>query len=57
MMHDEKNVLADDELVVARDLLRKSKHACLYILSEHRRKFKVLRHIKSFLCYPKGVRQ
>ena len=52
MMHDENDVLAVDELVVVRDLLRKSKHAC-----QHRRKFKVLSRIKSFLCYPKGVGQ
>ena len=31
MIHDENNVLTDDELVVVRDFLRKSKHACLYI--------------------------
>ena len=30
MIHDENNVLMDDELVVIRDFLRKSKHACLY---------------------------
>ena len=29
MIHDENNVLTDDELVVVRDLLRNSKHACL----------------------------
>ena len=28
---DENDVLTDDELVVARDFLKKSKHACLYI--------------------------
>ena len=31
LIHDENNVMTDVELVVVRDLLRKSKHACLYI--------------------------
>ena len=31
MIHDENDVLTDDELVVVRGILRKSKHACLYI--------------------------
>ena len=30
MIHDENDVLTDDELVVVRGILRKSKHACLY---------------------------
>ena len=30
-IHDENDVLTDDELVVARDFLKKSKYACLYI--------------------------
>ena len=30
MIHDENDVLTDDELVVARNFLKKSKHACLY---------------------------
>ena len=45
MIHDENNVLTDVELVVVRDLLRKSKHACLYIRNEHPRGFKLLNHI------------
>ena len=50
MIHDENNVLTDDELVVVRDVLRKSKHACLYIRNEHPCKFKVLGiHIKNIL--------
>ena len=50
MIHDENNVLTDDELVVVSDVLRKSKHACLYIRNEHPRKFKVLGiHIKNIL--------
>ena len=56
VIHDENNVLKDDELVVVRYFLRKSKHACLYIRNEHPHKFKVLGvHIKNILCYPKGV--
>ena len=31
MIHDENNVLADDELVIVRDFLRTSKNGCLYI--------------------------
>ena len=31
MIHDQNDVLTDDELVVARNFLKKSKHACLYI--------------------------
>ena len=39
MIHDENNVLTDDELVVVRDLLKKSKHVCLYIQNEYPRGF------------------
>ena len=42
MIHDENNVLTDDELVVVRDFLKKLKYACLYIRNEHPRRFKVL---------------
>ena len=42
MIHDENNVLTDDELVVIRDFLKKSKHVCLYIRNEHPGGFKVL---------------
>ena len=31
MIHNENRLLTDDELVVVRDFLKKSKHACLYI--------------------------
>ena len=56
MIHDENNVLTDDdELVFVRDFLRKSKHACLYIRNEHPHKLKVLSHIKNILCYPMVV--
>ena len=45
MIHDENNVLTDDELVIVRDLLKESKHARLYVRNEHPRKFKVLGHV------------
>ena len=38
-IHDENNVLTEDELVVVRDLLKKSKHACLYTRKEYLRGF------------------
>ena len=44
MMHDENDVLTDDELVVARSFLKKSKHACLYIQNEYPRGFRLLNH-------------
>ena len=44
IIHDENNVLMDDELVIVRDFLRTSKHACLYIRNEHPRGFNVLNH-------------
>ena len=34
MIHDENDVLTDDELVVARKFFKKSKHASLYIQNE-----------------------
>ena len=45
MIHDENNVLTDDELVIVRDFLRTSKHVCLYIRNEHPRGFNVLGHV------------
>ena len=45
MIHHENNVLVDDELVIIRDFLRTSKHACLYIRNEHPRGFKLLNHV------------
>ena len=42
MIKDENSVLTDDELVIVRDFLRTSKHACLCIRNEHPRGFKVL---------------
>ena len=38
-IHDEKDVLTDNELVVVSYLLKKSRHACLYIPNEYPRGF------------------
>ena len=43
-IHDENVMLTDDELVVLRGILRKSKHACLYIRNEHPLGFRLLNH-------------
>ena len=45
MIRNENDVLTNDELVVPRNFLRKSKHACLYIQSEFPCRFKLLNHI------------
>ena len=45
MMHDENDVLTDEELVVAKNFLKKSKHACLYIRTAFPRGFRLLNHI------------
>ena len=45
LINDENNVLTDDELVIARNFLRTSKHACLYIRNEHPCRFNLLNHI------------
>ena len=42
MIHDENHVFTDNELVIVRDLLKESKHTCLYIRNEHHRGFCVL---------------
>ena len=39
MIHDENDVLTDDELVVARNFVKKSKHAFPYIRNEFPRGF------------------
>ena len=31
VIHDENDALTDDELVVSRNVFKKSKHACLFI--------------------------
>ena len=41
MIHDENDVKTDDELVVVRHVLKKSRHACLYIRNEYPRRFYV----------------
>ena len=43
-IHDENDVLTDDELVVVWGILRKSKNACLYIRNELPLGFKLLNH-------------
>ena len=45
MIHDENDVLMNNESVVARDFLKKSKHVYLYIQNEFPRVFKLLNHI------------
>ena len=45
MIHNENDELTDDELVVVRDLFKKSKHACLYICNEFPRGFRLLNYI------------
>ena len=44
MIHDENDLLTDDELVIAEFFLKKSLHACLYIQKEFPRGFKLLNH-------------
>ena len=43
-IHDENDVLTDNKLVFVRRLLKKSKHACLYIQNEYPRGFRLLNH-------------
>ena len=45
MIHDENDVLTDDELVVARNFFKKSKHACLYIQNEFPCEFRLVNHV------------
>ena len=44
-IHDENDVLAENELVVARGLLRESRYGCLYIRNEYPREFRLLNHV------------
>ena len=44
-IHDENDVLADDELVVARDFLRESRYGSLYIQTEYPFRFRMLNHV------------
>ena len=41
-IHEENAVLTDDELVVARGILKESKYGCLYIRNEYPRGFRLL---------------
>ena len=45
MIHDENDVSTDDELVVAKNFFKKSKHACLYLQSEFPCGFRLLNYI------------
>ena len=45
MIHDENDILMNNESVAARDFLKKSKHACLNIKNEFPCVFKLLNHI------------
>ena len=45
LIHNENNMLTDDELVIVRGFLRTSKHAWQYIWNEHPRRLKVLNQI------------
>ena len=45
IIHNENDVLTDDELVVARNFFKKSEHACLNIKNEFSWVFKLLNHI------------
>ena len=45
MIHNENNVLTNDELIIVRDFWRPWKHTCLYIRNEYPRKFRVLNHV------------
>ena len=42
MIHEENDVLINDEFAAAKDFLKQLKHACLYIRNEHPRWFKML---------------
>ena len=46
IIHDENNVLSNDELVATKEVLKHSKHACLYIRNEYPRGFQVLQPFK-----------
>ena len=44
-IHGENYVLTDDELVVARGILRESRYGCLYIQNEYPCRFRLQNHI------------
>ena len=43
-IHDENDVLTDDELVVVKSILSKSQYACLYKRNEYPRGFRLPNH-------------
>ena len=45
MMHDENDILTDNELIVARKFFKKLKYGCLYIRNEYPCGFKLLNDI------------
>ena len=44
-IHDENNVLTDDELVAARDFLRESGYGSLFIQNEYPRRYRLLNDV------------
>ena len=44
-IHEENDLLADNELVVARGILRESRYGCLYIRNQYPRGFRLLNHV------------
>ena len=44
-IHDENDVLTDDELLIATNFLRKSRYACQFIQNEFPRGFKLLNDV------------
>ena len=45
MIHNENDVLTDNELVVAKEFLKQKKYGYLYIRNEYPRGFRLLNHI------------
>ena len=44
-IHEENDVLTDDELVVARGLLREPRYGCLYIRNKYPRRLRLLNNV------------
>ena len=44
-IHEENDLLEDNELVVARGILRESRYGCLYIRNQYPRGFRLLNHV------------
>ena len=57
MIHDEHDVLTDNELVVVRGLLKNSEHAYLYICNKFPHGLRLLNHVSRnyFLSEPKRL--